>query len=244
MILEKGEKKNFSNFSPETDLPSLMHKYVDIHTHQSKIQKDVFAVMNLMPDELEKGLAKDAFFSVGLHPWKIKTNMTPREMFMSVENYLSNDRVVCVGETGIDRAIEVPLNVQEELFEMHATASENLKKPLIIHSVRSFPELISIRKRFKPQASWIIHGFRSNRSTLEQLIKHDFYISFGPVILREESRYRELLKLVPLSLLLLETDDSGEDIRNVYARAAGLLEMELNELQNLLVRNTTNLLHR
>jgi TatD DNase family protein len=220
-----------------------MHHYVDIHTHQSTNQMDVLAVMNLMPDELEKGFSKDSFFSVGFHPWNIKTDMTAREMFRTVDKYLDDKQVVCVGETGIDRAVEIPLNLQEELFEMHAAASENLKKPLIIHSVRSFPEIISIRKRLKPQTAWIIHGYRSNASILEQLIKHGFYISFGSAIFMQGSKYTELLKLVPRNLLLLETDDSREDIRKVYAVAADLLEMELIELQNLIVRNANNILH-
>jgi Tat protein secretion system quality control protein TatD with DNase activity len=87
--------------------------------------------------------------------------------------------VVAIGECGLDRNIDLPLDIQTSIFKRHIELAETLQKPLVIHCVRAFSELIALKKNTKSTVPWIIHGFHKKEEVFQQLLKHDFYFSFG-----------------------------------------------------------------
>lgn len=220
-----------------------MKQFIDIHTHGKVIPENVLAVRNLAANELplSKVTIKNKV-SIGYHPWEIDTDLQAIEMFKTIETFLANPKVVLIGETGLDRIINVPLELQKELFALHVLASEKLQKPLIIHCVRAYQELMLIKKSIRPKMPWIIHGFQSNSQILEQLVNKGFYISFSPKILLDEEKFRKLLLLIPKSRLFFETDDMHTDIENLYRKAAFLLGVDLDELIMIIHGNAKTLL--
>ena len=84
---------------------------------------------------------------------------------------------------------------------------------------------------------WVIHGFNSSVETMRQLLKHDIYISLGEVLYRNENQAIEILKIIPLDRLFLETDVSGRDIRDVYSKAATLLGCDIDFLCRKIFEN-------
>jgi TatD DNase family protein len=220
-----------------------MDPFIDIHTHKAASDGHTVAVKNVLAGELSKKLfSEKGFFSVGFHPWEIKADMKAAEMFQTVEPHLSNSNVVLIGEAGLDRSINASFELQTELFRLHIKASEELKKPLIIHCVRAFSDLLEIRKSVKPKMPWIIHGYHSNVQVLEQLLMKEFYISFGQALLHDEQKFRKLLLLVPKPFLLFETDESDFDIEIIYNKAAALLNLSKEELAQTVFRNAQKLL--
>ena len=105
--------------------------------------------------------------------------------------------------------------------------SESYGKPMIVHCVRAYSEIIEIRKKMKAKMPWVIHGFNSSVETMRQLLRYDMYISLGEVLYRNENQAIKILKDIPLERLFLETDVSGRDIRDVYAKAASLMGCDL-----------------
>ncbi len=126
-----------------------------------------------------------------------------------------------IGECGLDRACDSDFELQREVFIKQIELSEQYHKPLIIHAVRSYPDIISIWKEMKPNQPWIIHGFNGNEHSAEQLLRHDgIYLSLGDVLFKNEKRAELLLDIIPSDRLFLETDVAERSIVEVYEKAS------------------------
>ena len=126
-----------------------------------------------------------------------------------------------IGECGLDRACDSDFELQREVFIKHIELSEQYHKPLIIHAVRSYPDIISIRKETKSKQPWIIHGFNGNEHSAEQFLRHDgIYLSLGDMLFKNEKRAELLLDIIPSDRLFLETDVADRSIVEVYEKAS------------------------
>lgn len=205
-----------------------MQKYIDIHTHNSKLQNDVTSLRNIIanqPFHVEQNIN----YSIGLHPWYLE--------LASKESDLSDLMKIChlpdvkaVGEIGLDRLCETNFDLQIEMFERQLLLAEQLDKPVIIHCVRAFSDIISIKKRLKPKVPIIIHGFNQNKQVLSELIRHQFYVSIGPAVLDINSNAFFLLDQIPKEQLFFETDESDLHISKIYEMAALRLKIPEYEL--------------
>lgn len=126
-----------------------------------------------------------------------------------------------IGECGLDRACDSDFELQREVFIKQIELSEQYHKPMIIHAVRSYPDIIAIRKEMKPNQPWIIHGFNGNEHSAEQLLRHDgIYLSLGDVLFKNEKRAERLLDIIPSDRLFLETDVAERSIVEVYEKVS------------------------
>jgi TatD DNase family protein len=173
----------------------------------------------------------DKLFSVGIHPWS--ADMSKIEELRACAS-LKN--VVAIGESGLDKMKIQSSNdfdIQKELFKIHAGIAEEYGKPLIVHCVKAWNELIEIRKAMKPAAQWIIHGFRGKEVLASQLINEGMYLSFG-----KYHNAESLKKAWKCKRLFAETDDKNVDIQEVYndiSNILGITNKELSdEIQELL----------
>jgi len=102
--------------------------------------------------------------------------------------------------------------------------------------VRAFSELIVLNKNTKSSIPWIIHGFNKKSEVFQQLLKHDFYFSFGAAILSDRSPVINAIATIPDGKFLLETDDRIDiTIEQIYDRAAALRQISIETLQTQLV---------
>jgi TatD DNase family protein len=192
--------------------------FVDIHTHV-----DNQAVIKIIDGVSEKILK-----TWGVHPWDVKN---ARNDNMSINIYFA------IGEVGLDKVHKDTYEKQIEVFEEMIRLSESYRKPVIVHCVRAYSEIIEIRKKTRATMPWIIHGFNSSVETMRQLLKYDMYISLGEVLYRNENQAVKILKNIPIERLFLETDVSGRDIRDVYTKAANLMGCEVEFLENKIFEN-------
>ena len=144
---------------------------------------------------------------------------------------------MAIGETGLDKGAEAPLDCQREIFRASASLAENAGIFLIIHCVKAWDELIASKKELKPRVPWIIHGFRGNATLAGQLIRQGFYLSFGeyfnPGAVREAWPGR----------LFAETDDREIDIRTVYRNLSVSLNLRLEQFAGQIAENVRDILH-
>ena len=124
-----------------------------------------------------------------------------------------------------------------EVFEEMIRLSETLRKPVIVHCVRAYSEIIEMRKKTKATMPWVIHGFNSSVETMRQLLRYDIYISLGEILYRNENQAVKILKNIPIERLFLETDVSGRNIKDVYEKAAELMGWELDFLCTKIFEN-------
>jgi len=190
-----------------------MSHYFDIHTHSPSVKQNVISVVSV--DIRQSFTLKSGYYSVGIHPWHVGT-----VGLSIVETMAEHPHVVAIGETGLDKLASTPLKQQEELFIAQIELAEKNRKPLIIHCVKAWPELIAIRRRFTSGIPWIIHGFRGNGIIARQLLRFGFYLSFGahfnPHALRAAWETHRLYA---------ETDDATISIKEIYVRIASQLSI-------------------
>jgi TatD DNase family protein len=211
-------------------------KYFNLHTHQYSNQPDVLELVNQYPQEFDP---KIPFYSIGIHPLFIDENRLERDLFI-VDEKLSLAECLAVGECGLDKRSQTLFELQQTVFEKQLVMAEKHQKPVVIHCVAAFQELIEIKKRLKISVPMIIHGFSKKVELAKQLIDNGFYLSFGKNLLRNPE-----LKSVFLSILnnrfLLETDTIEDGIQEVYVLAAKYKELELIELQAIVNKNYTTI---
>ncbi len=199
-------------------------KYIDIHTHASTAPDDVVAVINLMFQDVRRNDIPDgnSYYSVGIHPWEL--NSVSLADIARIREVATDVRVKLIGECGLDKNIEVDFDRQMRFFAEQITISEKLRKPLIIHCVGYFNELIELKRQLKPSQTWIVHGFRGKPQLARQLLDVGFMLSFG------EKYNVASVELTPLDSLLTESDESKLPIREIYKNIAQVKKCEVSDL--------------
>jgi len=204
--------------------------YIDIHTHGSRMSPGIFAVENLMAheDRAPQDLRKQPF-TYGIHPWHLTRESLGR-LTENVRSATGSPNLIAIGEAGFDKLRGSDLETQRRAFELQFEISEEIRKPLFIHCVRAWDELLPAYKRLRPRMPWLIHGFRGNVELAMQLLSKGMYLSFWfDFIIRPESS--ELLKSLPGDRIFFETDGADVDIGTIYKKAAIDLEKEVDELK-------------
>lgn len=180
-----------------------------------------------MPEEIEPFARQypQQMLSVGLHPWYIAHNYL--QALDTVATYAIHPSVYAIGECGIDKLTETPLPLQEEIFIKQALIAEKAQKPLIIHSVKTYNEIIHLKKELKPHAPWILHGFRGKTSIAQELIHHQFCLSFGNTLIHIPN----VVRYIPLEKIFFETDDATVNIEEVYQNFSKLRGITIETLK-------------
>ena len=213
-----------------------MSPYVNIHTHSSNYidNKEFIEIQNIDVDNIVN-VDVSHFYSIGIHPWDCQQSAVNSQQILM--NCLGDSNFLAIGECGLDRTCDTDFELQKEVFIKQIELSEQLNKPLIIHAVRSYPDIISIRKETKTKQTWIIHGFQGNEQSAEQLLKHDIFLSLGDVLFKNETKAQRLLQTIPLEKLFLETDVAERKISEVYEKTALLSGIEMDKLRNEIFNN-------
>jgi TatD DNase family protein len=210
--------------------------YIDIHTHGSRVISGIYAIENLMAHEARiPGDIPAQPCTYGIHPWNLNKE-TIDLLIVNVHSVASSPNLVAIGEAGFDKLRGPDIETQTRAFEAQVNISEVIGKPLFIHCVRAWDELLPAYKRLKPKMPWLIHGFRGNVDLAAQLLAKGIYFSFWfDFIIRPESS--ELLRSLPKERIFLETDGADTDIRHIYDKVAGDLDISVDELKKIFLRN-------
>lgn len=147
------------------------------------------------------------YASVGVHPdYEDTPDPSVDEL---VDMATSSDRVVAIGETGLDyfRKPE-PLDWQRERFRTHIRASRASGLPLIIHTRNAAEDTLRImREERADEIGGVMHCFTESWEVAHQAMELGFYISFsGIVTFKNAAALQEVAKQVPMDRLLIETD--------------------------------------
>jgi len=206
---------------------------IDFHTHRANEVGNI-QILNVFAQNLPFN-EPDHLFSAGLHPWHIG-KVNPEECFRAIDHAAEQKNMLAVGECGLDRLIDTDFALQEWCFKQQIQVAENHHKPLIIHCVRAYSDLMKLKKEAKSGLPWIIHGYRGNLETTLSLIRHGFYFSVGEQLLKDETKMA-VLRAIPINRLFLETDESELSIAKIYSLAAQILKVDENELVQILANN-------
>lgn len=207
-------------------------EFFNFHTHQYTNQPGVLELVNQYPQEFNDSIP---FYSIGIHPWYIKEDQIDIDLKI-IEEKLQTENCLAIGECGLDKRIEIPLELQISVFEKQLALAEKYKKPVVIHCVAAFQELITIKKKMKISVPMIVHGFSKNNQLAVQLVKEGFYISFGKYLLKNPE-LKTVFQVVPNDCFFLETDTIDENIQKVYELASEYKNISIKELKDIISGN-------
>ena len=211
-------------------------KFFNLHTHKGTNQVHVLELVNQYPQEFDSAIP---YYSIGIHPWYIIEDRLCEDLAV-IESKLKEPNCLAIGECGLDKRIEIPLDLQQIVFEKQLLLAQKYNKPVVIHCVAAFQEVVEIKKRLHISVPMIIHGFSKNEQIAKQLLDNGFYLSFGKYLLQSKSSGTGLelvFKNVPNNRIFLETDTANDGIDNVYKLAAEIKGIPIEEMQGIVNRN-------
>lgn len=213
--------------------------FFNIHTHQYTNQKEVLEIVNQYPQEFDNSIPN---YSIGIHPWYIVEERINSDLQI-IENKLQEDNCFALGECGLDKRVESSMALQQMVLEKQLALAEKYQKPVILHCVAAFQELIAVKKKLNISVPMIIHGFSKNIEVASQLVNGGFYLSFGKYLLLNKE-LELVFNSVPNDRLFLETDTVEQDISEVYQLAAKYKNIEVEEMKTIINTNFTTVFNR
>lgn len=204
--------------------------FIDFHTHAASPASGIFAIDSLMVSEERESISQQGIaYSAGIHPWYLTDNNFD-DQINRVRQLVMREEVIAVGEAGFDRIRGASSTIQLKAFIAQAELSEEVKKPLVIHCVKGWDELLAVYKSIKPSMPWAIHGFHGKPELAEQLISRGIFISvwYSFAMLPYSSG---LLKMVPSEKLFLETDGSEIAINDIYNKVSADIGISTDNLK-------------
>lgn len=214
--------------------------FINIHSHRKPLFPTEKVIRNAYTNLTEYQLDKIAYpVSVGIHPWFVKKETLTEEL-EKLATLSPHHKVWAVGESGLDKFISIPFSLQKEAFENQLVIAEKLRKPMIIHAVKTYSEFIPYLK--KANIPFIFHFFMGNETEANALLKYEnVYLSFGKNFFISHQKSLAVFGKMPLSRVFLETDTMPISIEKVYEKAAELRKMEVAALKSQIFANFTTI---
>ena len=208
--------------------------YIDIHTHRPNAVQDGsnLSVINIALNHNETIIETDC--SIGLHPWYIDNNT--EKTFELMQEMIQKGNVVALGECGLDKNSAVSFEAQQHVFDQQVLLAIAFQKPLIIHCVRAFQEVLASLVKAKFHLPVIFHGYRKNWALAKQLIAKGYYLSIGIHCLNGSQD--EVVRNIPLTHLFLETDTyTATEVATLYQYVAQVRSIPVEMLKQALYHN-------
>lgn len=150
--------------------------------------------------------AGHVYHAVGVSPSEV-TN-PGREWREKIEEGAQLERVVAIGETGLDYYRKFgDKDSQIELFIAQLELADRLGKPVIIHNRDAGADVLDILRQKIPRKGGVLHCYSEDWSYAEQALELDLYISFaGNVTYRNARNLHETARNMPIERMLIESE--------------------------------------
>ena len=221
-------------------------------TYEDGISKFICAGYNVSSSEFSIKLANEYSFIYaicGISPNDVPEDEKEIEFLVNeIERLISNDkdkRIVAIGEIGLDYYWNKEnKQIQQQLFKMQIELANKYNLPIVIHTREATQDTIDMLKQNNVNKKGIFHCCPLNRELIKEALKLDFYISFaGPITFKNSKNAEEIVKMVPLEKMLIETDSpylspepkrgTRNDSRNVKIIAQKIAEFKQIELKEV-----------
>ena len=157
---------------------------------------------------LDSAVKNEKIYAIlGIHPHE--ADRCTDDDFADLSVLAGHSKAVAVGETGLDYYRDYADRAnQKKLFERHIDLARNLDKPLILHIREAHGDGLAIlRGHFPGGYHGIAHCFGGDAHEAAEYLDLGFTISIpGTVTYKKADKLREVVRSVPLSNLVVETD--------------------------------------
>jgi TatD DNase family protein len=207
-------------------LPTPIPPFLNIHSHRKPSSDAEFVIRNAYLHSPLTQLPNNYRLSNGIHPWF--TGKLGIQDFKILERAVHSSTCLAIGECGIDRVNGADLVRQLDVFTHQIELANRINKPLILHVVRSYSDVLQIAKSI--HVPFIVHGFQGSLQDGIGLISKGACLSFGASILHKKN-LQEVMGRMPLDKIYFETDVAQISIQEIYKAAAFIRNVSVYSLR-------------
>lgn len=143
------------------------------------------------------------YATVGIHPENL--DGLPDNYISILRELSKHEKVVAIGEIGLDYYYDIPKDKQLKVFEEQLILANELDMPVCIHDREAHGDTLSLLQKHNPKG--VVHCFSGSREMARDVIKLGMYIGVGGVITFKNARKSlEVVEEIPLERIVLETD--------------------------------------
>jgi TatD DNase family protein len=194
---------------------------------------------------------------IGLHPTSVKENY--KDELSKVEEYLDDDRIIAIGEIGIDLYWDrTHLEEQETVFRQQLRWARSRGLPVVIHARNSFDEIFGIMdEEYEEGLKGVFHSFTGTPEQVKKVCTYDFYIGINGIATFKNAGLEETIRSIPLNRILIETDapflapvpyrgkrNESSYVTHVADRIAQLFDITREEIAALTTSNALSLFNK
>jgi len=173
------------------------------------------------------------------------------DYLIEIEKLAKNEKVVAIGEIGLDYYWNKEnKDLQKKVFTSQIEIANKLNLPIVIHTREAIFDTLEILKSNNCNKKGVFHCCPLNVDLVREGLKLGFYISFaGPITFKNSKNADEIIKMVPLDKILIETDSpylspeplrgKRNDSRNVKYMAQKIADVKGISLEEV-AKNTYN----
>ncbi|WP_394133262.1 TatD family hydrolase [Shewanella maritima] len=179
-------------------------------------------------------------FALGIHPWYVPEKLEEafEQLQQTVEQNVKNDRLVAIGECGLDK-LHPQYDKQLLMLKKQLEIAKYFKLPIILHCVKAHEELISILKQAKLPKAGVIHGFYGGEQLANRYIDLGFKLGIGPILLNQQAqKLHRTVENLSIEHFLIETDITSPkaEISTILAKtelSVTAITKQVASLQNI-----------
>lgn len=146
---------------------------------------------------------EDVYASIGYHP--DVADIVSDEDLLFLEKALAHNKVVAVGEIGLDYHYgKENKEKQISLFQTQLAMAESFHKPVVIHTRDAIQDTYDILSKYHLKGD--IHCFSESLEMAKRFLNLGYYLGIGGVLTFKNSKLYQVVEQVPLNRILLETD--------------------------------------
>ena len=196
------------------------------------------------------------YAAIGFHPTEIEG--VSESDYQEVMSLVSDDKVVAIGEIGLDyHWVKEPerRESQKEWFIKQIEFANKHQLPICIHNRESTEDCVEILKKHTPKYGGVMHCYSGSVETMNEVIKLGLHIALGGTVTFTNAKTpKEVAEAVPLEKLIIETDSPyltphphrGEKNEPKYLclvleEIAKLKDMSKKHLEDVIYKNTCRL---
>jgi len=156
----------------------------------------------------------------------------------------NDSKIVAVGEIGLDYHYDTNKEWQKEAFVIQIKIANKYNLPIVIHTRDAYVDTIKILRANPVNKKGIFHCCPFNRELIKDALDLGFYISIaGPVTFKNSKNAEEIVNMIPLDKMLIETDspylapepvrgtrNDSRNVRHIAEKVAGFKGLPIDKI--------------
>ena len=193
----------------------------------------------------------NVYGTIGIHPTEISS--CDEGSLRLLEKYLLDDKIVGIGEIGLDYHYGDEMKeLQKYYFEEQLKLAKKYHKTVVIHCRDAVLDTLEILDKMDVKDLKIVfHCYSSSVEVAKILLKYNVMFGIGGVVTFKNSvKLKDVVREIPLSRLLLETDSPylapvpfrgmRNEPKNILYVAEAIADIKNISVDDVLCETTSN----